>query len=334
MRKKYGKALSWILFVVLIVGAFAALWFWQRATGPKAPAESAPVATPVPQVPGKPSKGFAQEVLTDEEKAVLDNDAMNKAMRSGQGCEAIAYDPTLRQQCLDTLLFNQAMQTNDENACLQIADKSMQADCLNRVYLALALKNSDQTLCEKIANDKMKQQCEDTFLAASGRTATSAKDCDPIKDDKLKQTCLDEFGFSQSVKTLDVASCDQIQDPELKARCSKTVTSNLKSVDLGKKLALGSNETTEQTLKGCDSLSGDAVTRCQNQANFKLAAEKKDLSYCGKITDSATQKNCMDTQSVAINSFYLRIATAKKDPTLCAKILDDELRASCQTYAQ
>ena len=334
MPKKNGKALSWILFVVLIVGAFVVLWFWQKAKGPTKPTPPGTAVTPTTQGPGKPSKGFTTETLTDEEKAVMDNEALNRAMRSGGGCEAIAYDPALRQQCLDTLYFNQALKSNDEKVCLQIVDKAMQADCLNRVYLALATKNLDPALCDKITDDKIKQQCKDTLQATRGRTATSAKDCDPIQDEKLKQICLDEFGYAQSVKALDANSCDKILDPELKSRCSTTVASNIRAIDLGKKMITQANVTTEEKLKGCGSLTGDAVTQCQNQANFDLAAEKKDLSFCNQIKDPATQKNCLETQSVAINSFYLRLATFKKDPTLCAKILDAELRATCQTYAQ
>jgi len=334
MRKTNGKALSWILFAGLIVGAFAALWLWQRISGPAIPSPTSTVTEPSSQIPKKPSKGFSKEALTEEEKALLDNESLNQAMRSGKGCEAIAYDPVLRQQCLDTLHFNEAMRSNDEKVCLQIVDKAMQADCLNRVYFALATRNLDLTLCEKITDDKMKQQCKDTLQAARGRSATSAKDCDPIQDERLKQLCLDEFGFSQSVKALDANSCELIKDLELRARCSSTVTGNIKAIDLGKKLALGTNETTEQKLEGCELLSGDAVARCQNESNYQLAAEKKDLSYCNNIKDVNAQKNCLVTQGAAINSFYLRLATAKKDPTLCAKILDAGIKASCLTYAK
>jgi hypothetical protein len=334
MRKKSGKAQSWILFVVLIVGAFGALWIWQKAGGPTPPSETVAPGTPATQTPGKPSKGFAKENLSEEEKAILDNDAMNRAMRSGEGCESIAFDPALRQQCLDTLNFNNAMQSNDEKVCLRIEDKAMRADCLNRVYLALATRNQDLGLCDKITDGKMKQACVDSLLAAKGRSATSAKDCDPIQDERLKQACLDDFGFSKSVKDLDVKECESIQDPELRSRCAKTVANNIKAIEIGRKAAQATPLTTTEKLRGCTSLVGDAVSRCQNQANFDLAAEKKDISYCGQIKDPKIQKNCVDTQSVAINNYYMRLATAKKDSSLCAKILDAGLRASCETYSK
>lgn len=334
MRPQKGKALSWIIFAVLIVGAFALLWLWQRKPAP-APA-GAPVTPPpqAEQVPGKPSKGFAKEELSEQEKADLDNEALNQALRGSGDCAAITYSESLRQICLDTLLYEKAIKTNDEKLCAQIQDKAKQADCLNRVYLALATQSSDVSLCDKITDDKMRQECKDRILAQAGRAATSAKDCDSIQDAAIKQSCLDNFYFSSSVQSLDAKSCDSIQDETLKSRCSKTVVKNVEVLSLGKTQMLGERQTTEQKLQGCAALTGAEATACQDQSNFSLAAEKKDLAYCNQIKDATLQKNCVDTQSASINSYYLRLATTKKDPTLCSKILDEGLRATCLTYAK
>jgi hypothetical protein len=333
MRSQKGKALSWIIFAVLIVGAFALLWFWQKKPVP-APV-TAPVSAPsVTPEAKKPSKGFAKQELSKQEQGEIDNEAMNQALRGSGDCEAILYNDVLRQTCIDTLLFDKALKANDPKLCEQIQDKTKQSDCLNRVYLILATRGSDLLMCDKISDDKLKQDCKDQIHSQNGRTATSAKDCDVIQDETLKQTCLDNFVFASSVQALTVASCDTIQDAELKSRCSKTVTKNLEVIEVGKAQMLGQKQSTEQQLQGCAALSGSEADRCKDQSNFDLAAEKKDLAYCNLIKDSAFQKSCVDTQTTSINRYYLRMATTQKDSSLCSKILDEALRATCMTYAK
>ena len=332
MRPQKGKALSWIIFAVLIVGAFALLWFWQRKPIPaEVPGAQAPQAE---EGAKKPSKGFAKEVLSEREKGELDNEALSQALRGSGDCEAIAYDEALRQTCEDTLLYNKALQSFDERLCEQIKDQAKRDDCLNRVYLYLATQNSDSSLCDKISDDKIKQECKDRILAQRGRSATSAKDCEAIQDAQLRQGCLDNFNFASSVQSLTAQSCDSIQDAELKSRCSKTVAKNLEVIELGKAQTLGQRQTTEQKLEGCAALSGAQATACADQSNYSLAAERKDLSYCNLIKDATLQRNCVNAQTAAINSYYLKLGISKKDPALCSKILDEGLRATCLTYAK
>lgn len=323
MRSQKGAALSWIVFATLTVGAFAALWAVQSR--PQAPV--APVVE-TQETPEKPFKGFAKETLTPEKQAELDNEALNAALRSGAGCEAIQFDEVMRQRCLDTQAYDLALRNLDEKRCAEIKDAAMRTDCLDRVYSALSGQTFDLALCEKIVNAELKQQCKDRIQASMGRSATSAKDCEGIVDAKLRQGCLDDFTLASSVQNLSLESCGSILNSELKSRCSETVTKNLQVLELGKNQMVRQYQSTQAALAGC------VEQACKDEANFSLAAEKKDLAYCNAIVDPSLKKNCVDTQGAAINKYYMRLATAKKDATLCSKILDAELRASCMTFAQ
>lgn len=323
MRPQKGTALTWVVFATLTVVAFGALWAIQNKPQPPVP----PVEK-TEEAPKKPFKGFAKETLTPEKQAELDNEALNAALRSGAGCEAIQFDEGMRQRCLDTQAYDQALRNLDEGRCAEIKDAAMRTDCLDRVYSALSGQTLDLALCDKIVNAELKQQCKDRIQASMGRSATSAKDCEGIVDARLRQGCLDDFMLASSVRNLSLESCGSIQNSELKSRCSETVAKNQQVLELGKSQMIRQYQSAQATLAGC----GEQA--CKDEANFNLAAEKKDLAYCNAIVDSTLRKNCFETQGAAINKYYMRLATAKKDATLCSKILDAELRASCMTFAQ
>ena len=330
MRSQKGKILSWIIFIVIIVIAFALLVFYQQTRRPP----SAPPITPEEEAERKLPKGFAIPELSEEEKEILDSEEFRKAMQSGEGCEEIKYDEELKQVCLDTLLFNSALQKNDEKLCEKIVDKDLKTDCFDHVYSNLAIKTFDADLCKKISDAELKQNCLDRIQASLGRTAASAETCKSIQDQTLKQKCLDNFYFSNSIDNLNQESCENILDVELKERCTKTIVKNIEVIELSEKQAVPEYQSSEEKLQSCDELSGENADLCRNEANYNLAFEKKDLSYCNAITDSETQNQCIKTQSININGYYFRQATYKKDPNLCNKILDEGLRSTCLTYAQ
>jgi hypothetical protein len=331
MQSKKGKALSWIIFVVLIVGAFFVLWLWQRRIQPQGPSEAGQgQATTSTSQPSMPSKGFAKPVLSEKKKAELDNTAMANAMRGAGSCEDIQYDATLKQNCLDTMAYNSALGAGDLKLCDGIKDDSMRADCQDKITLTQATKNMDLALCDKITSAALRQDCKDRIQSFMGRTATSAKDCDGIQDAVLKQDCLDNFNFNTSVQNLSDQGCDSIQNADLKSRCSKTISKNKEVVQLAQTEMADKYQSTEQKLAGCDTLSGQEAQDCKNKANYSLAAEKKDISYCGQVKDSQLQQSCYQTQGAAIDAYYVRLALAKHDSSVCAKILDDTTRTTCQ----
>ena len=329
MRQQKGKILSWIIFIFLLLIVFGALIFYQKIS-------EAPEATEVIQEEAerKLPKGFAIPELSEEEKENLDNDAFGKAMQSGEGCEEIKYDEELKQACSDTLLYNSGIQKNDERLCEKIKDSDLKNKCFDYIYSNIAAKTFDEDLCNKIKHLELKQNCLDRIQASFGRTAKSTETCEVVEDENLKQNCLDDFYFSHSIENLSPESCENIVDIELKERCTKTVAKNIEVIEISKTQVVREYQTSEEKLAGCDQLSGVSADICKNEANYNLALEKKDLSYCNAITDTDKQNQCIRVQGANINNYYLRQATSKKDPSLCSKVLDEGLRTICLTYAQ
>ncbi len=335
MRSQKGKIVSWIIFIILIVIVFGLLVFVQkwRKAHPAAPMVP-PSAEEAEEKAKKPGKKFAAPELSEDEKGNLDNEALTIAMQNGEGCEEIKYNEELKQKCMDAMLYNSALQKNDEKLCGQIANIELKAECLDKVYYGLAIKNFDADLCKKITDADLKQNCLDRVQAAFGRTANSAKSCEEIEDEVLRQNCLDNFYLSDSIKNLDEESCENIQDAELKERCKKTVAKNIEVIEISKKQIVQEYKSNEEKLKDCNQLSGQNADNCKDEANYNLAFTKKDLSYCNAIQDSEKQSQCIHTQSANINNYYLRRAISRKDPSYCNKILDAGLRSQCLTFAQ
>jgi hypothetical protein len=321
-----GKIINWIVFVILLLILFGLLLFFQ--SGKKTQTIVPPPVTEETKVT-KPKKEFAGEEFSPEEKESKDNDAFNQALLSGKGCENIKYDDKLRLLCVDTLTYYEAIRKSDETLCGQIKDDDLKTKCYDQVYLSVAIKNSDKSLCEKIKDPDVKQNCSDQVLVLSGTPVKQASDCNVVKDAALKQKCLDNYYFAASTNTADSAGCAQISSADLKDRCVKTIAKNAEIAELSKKESVRTFQTSEQKLQSCSDMSGTDATFCKDQANFTLAGEKKDISYCSKIIDSQLQSSCIATQSIAINSYYLKQAIRLKDTSLCNKILDSALRSSC-----
>ena len=321
-NKPKGKILSWIIIITIIIGFFGALVYLQSQKTNKT-SEGTQTLKDV-----KKPKGFADPGLSDEEKAKTDNLALSTALASGKDCDKIQYDSKIKQSCLDTLNYNSAIQKNDDSLCKKISDPTLKTKCLDLVYFNISLQNINTTLCSKISDAKLKQNCMDQIQAILGKSAKSASSCITIKDLTLKQNCLDNYYHSSSIDDLDSKDCDKIKDSNLKSHCTKTIAKNIEVINLTKKQTVTYTTNTDK-LKTCDSLSGNSKSTCKDETYYNLAGEKKDLSYCNFIQDSAGKAKCISTQTASINNYYLRQAISKKDSTLCGKILDASLRTVC-----
>jgi hypothetical protein len=327
MSLQKGKILNWIIFAVLILILFGFLIYYQST---KKVVETVPEVRPEVETKiTQPRKSFAVPEYTEDQKLSMDKDAYNQALLNGKGCENIKFDEKLKQMCFDTLAFNDALSKNDEKLCEQIVDEKMKTKCFDQIYLSLAIRGSDKTLCEKISDEATKKSCTDQILALSGIVVKSADECKVISDMSLKQKCLNNFYFENSITNLDKNGCNQIADPALKERCLNTITKSIEISEASKTQAVRTYQTTEEKLQTCDSLTGDSATSCKNESNYSLAGEKKDITYCNKITDSDLKTNCVQTQSTSINNYYLKQAIRLKDSSLCNKILDSGLRTTC-----
>lgn len=334
MNPPKGRAVSWIIFIVLIVGALVALVFFTR--GPEVPEEAKekpPVTEEEVKAPKKP-KGFAKPEISEEEQIALDSSALTQAMRSGEGCESIKYDLALKQLCEDTLKYSEALSKGDESLCKVIVDEELREKCIDHVLLSIATSNRDLDLCEQISDKTLRQNCLDVINAGSGRTAESAETCEVISDDALKQSCLDNFYLSSGIENLSEESCENIKDSRLKERCITTVERSIEVLELAEQQVERTFKTTEEKLQECGNLNDERTGSCRDDANYNLAAEKRDLSYCNLITDAIRQNDCINVQSTNINSYYLKLATSTKDASLCSKVLDADLRATCLEFTQ
>ncbi len=327
MRLQKGKILSWVIFALLIVAVFGVLVYLQKQKVQEAPEEAAPPEV-VKEQPKEPGKQFAVPELTEREMQRADSQAFSEALQKGKGCEAIKFNEEARQRCEDSLLYNSALTKNDEKICKQIRNADLRTKCLDSIYSGLAMQALDSELCKQIIDPEIKQNCLDRIQAFYGRTAESEQDCEVIEDAGLRQSCLDDFHFSASVQSLSLESCNNVLNAKLKDRCTKTVTKNIEVMEVAKAQTVRTYKSTEEKLHDCD------TDECKDDANYNLALVKKDLSYCNAIGDTEKQDQCVKTQTININNYYLRQATSKKDPSLCSKILDDNLRTACLTYSQ
>ena len=316
-----GGIKAWLLFIVIIIIVFGAL-FYLRDIYIKAPAPEEEVTEEVKKTP----KPFAIPELTPGQKLGLDNSALKDALSSGslEDCEKIKYDEELKQRCLDNLSYMDILKSGDESQCEKLSDPDLRQQCYDKIYYSAALDTFNVSLCNKISDEALKQSCTGKIQVVMGRTAEDESVCDVITDPDLKQDCLDNYYLSSSVKDLNEENCENISDPSLKERCTVTIAQNLEVIELSKQAITDIPESTEEVLAACTD------QECEDEANYELANEKKDLTYCYKISDPQYQQRCVITQSKNINQYYLRQALAIKDASICDKITNTSLKELCK----
>jgi hypothetical protein len=320
MRYKKGGIKAWLVFATVIVIALGALLYIRSVYIKKPPVQE------VTQEVKKPSKPFAKEEMSPEQKAILDSSALTDAMLSGDlaACEQIKYDEDLKNKCLDNINYAQILNSGDEKQCEKLYDEALRQQCYDKIYFAAAMDAFDSDLCGKIKDDTLKENCVNQIKALMGRTAQSASDCDSITDSFLKQQCTDNYYLTSSLKNLDTQSCVSIKDPQLKERCENSIQQNIQTAETAKAIsATQKPKTVKEVLASCE------TQKCKDDANYNLAFQEKNLSYCSKIVDTAYQQQCIENQTDYLDQYYLRIATIKKDATYCNKISNAELKTLC-----
>lgn len=305
-QKQKGGILTWVVFAVILAGLFGALIVWQKQRG----AEEGKT----PEAAQEPGKKFAEEELSERQKQRRDQQGLSDALAKGsdKACAAIA-DEALKNQCEDSVNFPVFINGGDEKKCLLLHDTALQSRCADQIFYRLAIEDGSVEWCEKIVDALLQENCRNKTGAAVIAAA-------------------EETRYRQAASSIDPASCAALLDPILKANCETAVARNKAAVT-----AAGAEKTEESTaamLEECDVFSGAEAAACQDGINFRLALEKKDLSYCGKITDPARKNECLRTQGGNLNRFYLKQALVKKDPVLCEKITDSALKESCLKNTQ
>jgi hypothetical protein len=330
MNSNKGGIRAWLIFALLIVIIFGLLYYFRSVL-------IAPEEEIVEEVE-KPKKEFVVIELTPKQKEEHDNAALNDAFLSGnpENCESIEYDEELKKQCLDNLNYAGILRSGDENQCEKLYDEELRKRCYDKIYFSSATSILDSALCNKITDEALRQKCNNSVQLVMGRSAKSEQDCESITDPEVKQDCLDNYYLSSSTKEIDQLSCNNIKDAELKDECIASVTQNVKVIEEGKKIAMAkvAPKSTSDVLKGCNAKSGELAQNCKDDANFNLAFQNRDLTYCNKIVDTDLKDDCIKQQTENIDAYYLRKATATGDKSLCDKIITLSVQTFCRDSIQ
>jgi hypothetical protein len=127
MRSIKGGIKAWLVFILVVVIVFVAL-FYLRSITKEAPETDVKITVEV----SKPSKPFAEPAeLTEEEKKDVDNKSMGGALLSGslEDCDKITYNEELRQKCYDTINYALTLKSGDESQCEKISDEELRQKC-------------------------------------------------------------------------------------------------------------------------------------------------------------------------------------------------------------
>lgn len=324
MKSPKGKIWSWILFVVIMLAIFAGLLFLQNRYSQTNQQPNQPV-NQNEEVSGKT---FAQPEVADEEKEALDQKAFNDSILEGKDCSEIKFDQALRQQCEDTRAYQLAIDNNDQVQCERINDNNLRQSCLDQVYFALANLNANSRLCENINQNDLKTTCLDQVRFSLLTTIESESDCEVIQTEPLKQNCLNNFYLATSLDNLNEDGCLKINDASKSERCRQSVKQTSKVVELAIEEQKINTTLENKQIAEC------TTDECQDQKQYNLAFENKDLSYCNKIKDNTKKEDCLKTQSISINQSYLRQAISTQDASICNKILDSILQSLCLSQLQ
>ncbi len=288
------------------------------------------------EIPKKP-KGFASpsEKINEQKKAEEDASAMANALENNDltSCQKITWNEEMRIQCEDNLNYAKAIQSSDISLCKKLHSKDLKAQCLDRVYMSLAIDQKDQKICKKIEDKALKNNCLDQIFMTLARNATNISQCSKITSTQLKKQCEDNFYLKNGIKALNMDECDKISNSKTREKCKKSIQKNIVVKEESKKAAENAkiSRSSEEILEICDTLTGKKAIICKNSVYPQLAFDKKDLSYCDKISDETEIAECKKTQGRRINSYYLRQSLASKDKTVCDKILDEDLKKVCKS---
>lgn len=325
----------WLIAGLLVIIALAGLVYIRG----RLPAESPDVSVKAPtikvEVEKKKPKGFAKPVEpSPQKKATDDAKAIVNALDSGDisDCSKITWNETMREQCEDSLNYNSILKSGDASQCNDLNDEALRVDCFDKAYMSAAVDQRDSELCEKITDAGLKQMCLDQIQMVVTRYATSADDCSPITSDLLRKQCEDSFYLKSSAKELNAEGCNNISDSNVAEQCKETVTRNIEAMERNKIAAenASSVKTLQEILDLCEGLNESKAILCKDSVYPQLAFDKKDVSYCNKISDELKAGACTKEQGDKINSYYLRQSLASHDKSVCDQISDTELKDLCK----
>ncbi|QQR84178.1 hypothetical protein IPJ72_03255 [Candidatus Peregrinibacteria bacterium] len=255
-------------------------------------------------------------------------------MIQGDGdCDQILFDSDLKQACLDQNYYQNALSSNDSSLCLKIEQEALREDCLARVYYELARQTGNYDMCDQVRGP-LQQSCLDQKNYSAAIENQQLTLCESIIEPTLKQTCFDEVQFVLAVESGELSSCNNVVNATLLARCRERIQSRQVYQDLARSDALTPQVNYSDPKSGCAALSGTRQSECEDKAQFLLATQKLDLTFCQNIKNATMKSECTNTVTLQANSTWLRRALSESNADFCNRILSADLVSLCHTQVQ
>ncbi len=322
----------WIIPGLVVMIALAGLLYFR---GPLSEVEKPEEATIKVEIEKKKPKTFAKPVEpSPQKKAENDANAMVGALKSGDvsECAKITWNDELKKECEDNLIYDSIVKSGDVSQCDDIAGEILRIQCYDRIYMSSAIDQKDSEICAKITDAGLKQMCMDQIQMMLARYATSADDCSSITSELLRKQCEDNYYLKSSAKELNADGCSNISDQNVAAQCRSTIARNINAIQQSKIAAENAStvKTLTEILNLCDNLNESKAAMCKDSVYPQLAFDRKDISYCDKISDDLKSSECTKEQGDKINTYYLRQSLTLHDKDVCDRISDNELKTLCK----
>jgi len=326
---------SWIIPGLIVIIALSGLLYLRGPFSEQEEVKKPSMPTIKVEIEEKKPKAFAKPVEpSPQKKAENDANAMVSALDSGDvsECAKITWNDALREECEDNLIYDSIVNSGDASQCDDIKSEMLRLQCYDRIYMSAAIDQKDSEMCKKITDAGLKQMCMDQVQMLLARYATSADDCSSITSELLRKQCEDNYYLKSSAKELNADGCNNISDPNIADQCRKTIARNINAIAQSKIAAENAStvKTLTEILDLCGNLNEGKATMCKDSVYPQLAFDKKDISYCDKISDDLKSSECTKEQGDKINTYYLRQSLVLHDKSVCNQITDTELKDICQ----
>lgn len=163
-------------------------------------------------------------------------------------------------------------------------------------------QSSDQTTKPVLGETTSSQSQSDIVAQRTAMELSDTSYCEKIQDEKSKKECntnvTDKITLTQAINKLDSSICNKLSTENLQVDC-------MTQVEVSKKKSNEESMRQSQNEKSNDVIASGDYTRCAKELTdpifvnncemnilYSKAINSRDISYCKKISDSATEQNC------------------------------------------
>jgi hypothetical protein len=242
----------------------------------------------------------------------------------------------------DLLLYSEAINSIDENICLQIKTENQRFECIQKIVLL----KKDDLICKKIDNQIEKEIClRDIAIENQNKLL-----CKKIKNKFDREMCLREIAIDTSNEGLckeltgvnkdiclhnfivldsDFNNCDKIKNEQLNLNCKINIAINNEDDTICYDLNI---EDKNICLKNYASFHADNLSYCQ-----KITDRDELKYYCyNTLTNKIDENYDVDFCKIGVDAYYdnclSNLAKKKHDFDICNLINNTEDRDSCYGY--